>query len=201
LRVSSHGTSVQNGAQAQCGHRLYTKDFSMLYQILIHTPRWVWLLLLALLALGLSQAVTRSASLRRITVVPLAMTGWSLYGAVTAFAGDPQILLVWLGAVALMATAIMQLPVPDACRYDPATRRFTLPGSWVPMLLILGLFITKYVVGVAIAMQPTLALDAGFRLGFSALYGAFSGVFLARAGRLWRQALQIDRRPGTIVAA
>jgi hypothetical protein len=201
LRVSSHGTSLQNCALAQCGHHFHTKDIIMLYQILIHTPRWVWLLLLALLALGLSQAVTRSASLKRITVVPLAMTGLSLYGTVAAFGGDSQILLIWLGAVALMANAVMRLPLPDACRYDPATRRFTLPGSWVPMLLILGLFCTKYVVGVAIAMHPALALDAGFRLGFSTLYGAFSGVFLARAGRLWRQALQIDRRPGTIVAA
>ncbi len=172
----------------------------MLNQILIHTPRWVWLLLLALLWLGLSQAVSRSASLRRSTVMPLAMIGLSLYGTVTAFGGNSQVLLVWLGAVALMASAVMQLPLSDACRYDPATQRFTLPGSWVPLMLILGLFATKYVVGAATAMQPTLAFDAGFSLGFSALYGAFSGVFLARAGRLWRLAMQIDRLPGTIVA-
>jgi hypothetical protein len=172
----------------------------MLKQILIHTPRWVWILLLALLWLGLRQAVTRSASLRRITIMPLAMTGLSLYSTVTAFGGDSQLLLVWLSAVALMAIAVMQLPLPGACRYNPATRRFTLPGSWVPLLLILGLFLTKYVVGAITAMQPALAIDAGFSLGFSALYGAFSGVFLARAGRLWRLAMQIDRLPGTIVA-
>jgi hypothetical protein len=172
----------------------------MLNQILIHTPRWVWLLLLALLWLGLSQAVTRSASLRRITVMPLALTGLSLYGTVTAFGGDPQILLIWLGTMALMATAVMQRPLPDACRYNPATRRFTLPGSWVPLLLILGLFLTKYVVGAITAMQPALVVDVSFSLGFSALYGAFSGVFLARAGRLWRLAMQLDRLPGTIVA-
>ena len=172
----------------------------MLNQIFIHTPRWVWLLFIALLWLGLSQAVTRSASLKRITVMPLAMTGLSLYGSVTAFGGDSQILIVWLGAAALMGTVVLQRPLPDACRYDPATRRFTLPGSWVPLLLMLGLFLTKYVVGAVTAMQPALAVDAGFSLGFGALYGAFSGVFLARAGRLWRLAMQIDRLPGTIVA-
>lgn len=38
----------------------------MLNQILANTPRWVWGLLLALLWLGLSQAVTRSTSLELI---------------------------------------------------------------------------------------------------------------------------------------
>lgn len=43
----------------------------MLYQILANTPRWVWVLLLTLLWLGLSQAVSRAASLKRITLLPL----------------------------------------------------------------------------------------------------------------------------------
>lgn len=172
----------------------------MLNQILANTPRWVWGLLLALLWLGLSQAVSRTASLRRITFMPLAMTGLSLYGTVTAFGTDPQVLLVWLCASGLISALVLQQALPAATRYDPATRRFTLPGSWVPLLLILGIFVTKYVVGTVTALQPTLARDAAFVLGFSALHGAFSGVFLARAARLWQLALQIDRLPGTIVA-
>lgn len=164
----------------------------MLNQILANTPRWVWGLLLALLWLGFSQAVTRTASLRRITLMPLAMTGLSLYGTVTAFGADAQILLVWLSACGLIGTLVLQQALPVATRYDAATRRFHLPGSWVPLMLILGIFVTKYVVGAATALQPALARDASFSLGFGALYGAFSGVFLARAARLWRLALQAD---------
>lgn len=172
----------------------------MLQQILANTPHWVWLLLLALLGLGLSQAITRTASLKRVAILPLAMIGLSLYGSVTAFGADPQVLLVWLCACGLMTALAVRQALPEAARYDPATRRFTLPGSWLPLLLILGIFVTKYVVGAVTAMQPALARDASFGLGFSALYGGFSGVFLARAARLWRLAL-LQEHSGTSTLA
>jgi hypothetical protein len=165
----------------------------MLNQIFSNTPRWVWVLLLALLGLGLSQAVTRTASLRRITVLPLVMTGLSLFGTVTVFGADPQLLLVWLVSGGLMAALLLQRSLPVSARYSAQTRLFILPGSWVPLLLILGIFVTKYFVGVATAMQPALARDPVFALTFSALYGAFGGIFLARAARLWRLVLRQSR--------
>ena len=80
--------------------------------------------------------------------------------------------------------------LPEATRYDAAMRRFSLPGSWLPLALIMGLFLTKYFVGVVTALQPGLRGDPVFAFGFSVLYGAFSGVFVARAARLWRLASQ-----------
>ncbi len=167
----------------------------MLNQILTNTPPWVWVLLLALLWLGWSQTRARSASLRRITLMPLAMTGLSLYGTLTAFGAEPLVMLTWLGAGGVMATLVVQQALPQATHYDSETRRFALPGSWVPLMLILGIFMTKYVVGAVTAMQPALTRDVSFSLGFGALNGVFSGVFLARAARLWRLALQSDRPP------
>jgi hypothetical protein len=164
----------------------------MLYQIFLNTPRWVWVLLLALLWLGLSQTLTRRVTLRRITLTPLAMTALSLFGVVGVF-GAGAALLVWLLVAALSATWLARRALPAATRWDPATRRISLPGSWAPLALILGIFLTKYFVGVVTAMQPALVGDAVFALGFSALYGAFSGVFLARAVRLWRLATRPDK--------
>ena len=172
----------------------------MLHQILANTPRWVWVLLLALLWLGLSQAVSRTASLKRITLLPLAMTGLSLQGTVTAFGTEPQVLLVWLGAGGLAMTAVLRRALPQATRYDPATQSFNLPGSWLPLFLMMGIFATKYLVGAISAMQPALAHDAGFSLVFASLYGAFAGIFLARAARLWQLALQQRRRDTSTLA-
>ncbi|MDO8651029.1 MAG: hypothetical protein Q7R66_02430 [Undibacterium sp.] len=165
----------------------------MINQILANTPRWVWFLLAALLWLGLSQTRSRTATLQRITLMPLAMTGLSLSGTLAAFGADPQVVLAWLVAVALMAFLVQSQTLPASTHYDPATRLFSLPGSWVPLLLIMGIFMTKYVVGVLTAMQPALSHEAGFRLGFAILYGAFSGVFLARAVRLWRLVLSAGK--------
>ena len=70
----------------------------MLEPVLKHTPTWVWALLAALIALGLSQARDRSASLARIAIMPVAMTALSVWGTVSAFGNSPQfgsVMLAW----------------------------------------------------------------------------------------------------------
>lgn len=165
----------------------------MLVQILANTPTWVWGLLAALLALGASQLFTRSASLLRVMILPAAMTGLSLYGTLSVFGAAPAGLLAWCAAAGMAVPLVLRRPLPARTRYDAATRRFSLPGSGLPLLLILGIFFTKYVVGVMLAMRPALAGDAGFAPAVAALYGAFSGVFIGRALRLWRLAKQPQR--------
>ena len=58
----------------------------------------------------------------------------------------------------------------------------------MPLALILGIFLTKYFVGVELALQPTLASSSEFALQIGTLYGVFNGLFAARALRLWRLA-------------
>lgn len=163
----------------------------MLGTIIQHTPAWVWVLLCALLALGVSQSIPRRASQTRTTVLPAAMAVFALLGLVTAFAGVEQRILataVWL-VCTLGCTALalwLRPAAPAAIRFDGATRQFALPGSAWPLLMILGIFLTKYGVGVELALQPTLAGDPVFALGVAAVYGMFNGIFTARFVRLWR---------------
>ncbi len=167
----------------------------MFNQFIAHTPYWVWALLVALIWLGTSQISARRVSLRRITMLPAAMAAFSLYSTISAFGVGPQVLLVWLLACAVTTTLLLQRPMPHDAQYDHASQQFSLPGSWVPLLLMMALFATKYVVGATSAMQPALVQGSGFQLGFGALYGAFSGVFLARAGRLLRLVGRTTHRP------
>jgi hypothetical protein len=99
-------------------------------------------------------------------------------------------LLVWLAGTAMALTATLQLQSSAGIEYDATNRRFLMPGSMVPLALFMGIFFTKYAVGISIGVQPALAHHANFALAVSTLYGAFSGIFLARAARLWRIALQ-----------
>lgn len=165
----------------------------MLSLIITHTPIWVWALLAVLLWLGLSQTVKRSASLKRITLMPLAMIGISLFGTVSVFGSEPKILLAWSAAAAVMVAMVMRTAKAATIHYDSEKRLFSLPGSWVPLLLIVGIFVTKYAVGFMTAIQPEVAQDMNFALGVATLYGAFSGVFLARAVVLWRLAFQTGK--------
>jgi hypothetical protein len=165
----------------------------MLLQIVSNTPKWVFVLFAALLWLGLNQLLTRKIGLARVTLLAVGMAGFSLFGTVSAFAGVPSALLAWLTAAAAVFALVVNRPLPAGTQYEAASRRFTLPGSAVPLALMMGIFFTKYAVGVTLALQPALAREAAFALGLSALYGAFSGVFAARAARLWRLVLAQDR--------
>ncbi len=162
----------------------------MLIQILTHTPKWVFALFAGLLVLGVSQLAGRHIGWRRVALLPLTMLGLSLAGVVSAFASQhPWALAGWAAAVAATAALVMGRPLPEGTRYDPASRRFAVPGSVVPLVLMMGIFVTKYTVGVALAMQPGLAEQAGLAGGLSVFYGTLSGIFLGRALRLWRLAL------------
>lgn len=165
----------------------------MLIQILMHTPPWVWALLIGLIALCWSQARARSASLQRVLILPAVMGTLSALGLLSAFGVAIAAWAAWLlGALAAVAL-VLPLRMVAGTRWQAAERRFQLPGSWTPMLLILGIFLTKYAVGVALAMQPDLARSAPFTLLVSGLYGLFSGIFLARAAKLWRLSRQPER--------
>ena len=79
----------------------------MLNLILTQTPKWVWALLAALLWLGLSQTVSRTASLSRVTIMPLAMIGLSIFGVLSVFGTNLTSLMVWLAAGAVMFALIL----------------------------------------------------------------------------------------------
>ncbi len=159
--------------------------------ILRNTPTWVWGLLAGLLGLGISQLRDRTAGLVRLSLLPVGMTLFSLSGTFAALGRSPHLagaIAAWL----IAATVAFALVAPGraAARFDAATRTYRVPGSVVPLLLIVGIFLVKYVVGVEFAMAPRLVQDTQYALTVAAIYGAFTGLFVGRAARLWRLALR-----------
>lgn len=182
--------------------QLVTQHPQAVGAILKNTPTWVWGLLAALTWLGLTQLRDRSAGMARVTVMPVAMTGFSVWGTFSAFGASPQfaaVLASWFGAAVVVAAIVASTRAPAT--YDAGEGRFFLKGSWVPLALILGIFMTKYVVGVELAMQPQLARDGQFTLLVGTLYGFFNGLFAGRAIRLWRLAMQPQSLAGAPAAA
>lgn len=166
----------------------------MLIQILIHTPRWVFALFALLLWLGGRQLLAGRIGLTKVTLLPVAMTGLSVYGVLSAFGVAPAPLLAWAVAALMAAALVLQRPLPASTRYDARSQSFGVAGSAVPLLLLMGIFFTKYIVGVQLALHPGLARQHAFALAVAALHGAFSGIFAARSLRLWRLAIHRDRQ-------
>jgi len=158
--------------------------------ILSSTPVWVWGLMAGLLALGLSQTRGRQVSLLRVLVLPLVMTLMALLGLASAFFNNGHLasaLLTWLAVVAA-SVAVLTQTLSTGAWYDATHQRFDLPGSWVPLALMMGIFVTKYLVGVETAMNPGAFATPEAAIALSALYGLFSGVFVARTWLLLRLA-------------
>ena len=153
----------------------------MIFAILRHTPVWVWTLLAGLVALGLYQARDREMTLMRVTILPLVLTALSFSGVINAFGVFPMALGGWLAGVGMALTIGRYFVVSRAARWSAETGRVHVPGSWLPLALILGLFCIKYYAGVTLAMTPAAAHHASFAGLCGLAYGSFSGLFLARA--------------------
>lgn len=159
----------------------------MLMQILHGTPAWVFVLFAALLALGLMQTRPRLLAPARVALLPAAFLAFSLYGVLSVFGASAPVLALWaagIGAAVLLNRALKQ---PAGARWDAARGAFHVPGSWVPLGLMMVIFFARYAIAVSLAMQPALAGAAGFSAAAGFAYGVMSGTFLARALRVWAQ--------------
>lgn len=160
----------------------------MVMQILGRTPLWVWGLLAGLTVLGLLQTRRREVPVPRLVVLPLALGGFSFGGLLSDFGAQPVLVAAFTGAAALMVLTLAGRPAPAGVQFDARDRLFVLPGSWVPLALILGIFLTKYAVGVSLAMQPALKAEPAFALAIATVSGVFTGLFAGRSLRLLRLA-------------
>ena len=163
----------------------------MLQQILTHTPLWVWAVLAFLLYRGLLSSVDREIALTRVFVIPVVMFALALQGIVSGFGAVPAAAAVWFACMLSGIALAWRTFDRDSVRIDAARRMIFQRGSWTPLLLMMGVFCTKYAVGVALSLQPGLAHQLWFAASVCVLYGLFNGIFFGRALRvaaLYRQA-------------
>lgn len=156
-------------------------------QTLQHIPLWVFALFLGLIALGLLQTRTRQVRVRRLLGINIALTMVTLVGVTQQWRTTPWLVLAlvsWATTCLLVTWAAGQGAAPAGACYDTETRRFTVPGSWLPLALFMAIFACKFIVGMVSATAPAQLHSMQAAIGISALYGLFSGVLNGRALRL-----------------
>ncbi len=158
----------------------------MLIEIFKRAPLWVFLLFGVLLVLGFNQSRDRRLGRARLLALPAAMAGLSLYGVYSAFGWAPWGISCWgLGLIAALLAGIRLAPAGLA-RWSAETRQFEIKGSWLPLILMMAIFSTKFAVGVLSARKLAVATDPHFASAISLIYGFFSGIFLARTALILR---------------
>ncbi len=153
----------------------------MVFEILRHTPMWVWGLLALLIWLGLTQWRDREVTTARIVATPLAFGVLGVSMLWPALRVMPISAALWLVCVALAFNVAARWLVPKGAGWNGSTQRLFVRGSGWPMLLILATFLVKYAIGVFQVIQPATASSPSFLVGLAVLSGVLSGLWLGRA--------------------
>jgi hypothetical protein len=156
----------------------------VIVDILQQTPVWVWALLMGLLALGLLQTRIRELSVARVTAVPAAMVLLSLGGILSAFGLLAMSLAAWAAGFGIASYGWLGATKVPGASWSPISGTLRVPGSWLPLVMIVGLFLTRYAAAVFLSLNPQWASDGVFAGTCSLAYGVFSGMFWGRARSL-----------------
>lgn len=160
----------------------------MLIEILKRTPSWVFVLFFVLLALGYYQSKNRVVSRNKVTILPAAMLVLSFYSVLSAFGSTTFAISSWLAGVTITTCLGFKSDILGGVTFVTEIRSFSVPGSWLPLALMMAIFFTKYAVGVILARKLPISGELAFIGSISLIYGLLSGVFLARAVAILRTA-------------
>lgn len=145
-----------------------------------HIPVWVFAVLGALIYLGMRQSRERLVAPGTLAIVAFVMLGLSLYGVAAAFGVGTAPLLAW--ALGVSASAWLGRGVVGPRRLERvSSSSVRIPGSWLPLGVMLAIFAVKFFLGFAAAVHLPVVAEPGFVVAASFTFGLLSGVFAARA--------------------
>lgn len=142
-------------------------------------PTWVPFLFVALAFIGYRLSLPRTVRPGKLLAIAVAMFGFSLFGLLGAFGLAPLALVLWLaGYAAAVVLGARHFSSGDLKAQDGQVR---MPGSWVPLALLLGIFAAKFVLGFAQGTHSPMLQHTAFIGALSVVLGGLSGGFGARA--------------------
>jgi hypothetical protein len=154
-------------------------------QAITHTPVWVWPLLALLIFIGIIALKPRSMPLPRLLILPAIFLGLSIFSLLSSGLPLLQAIAIWLAGLVL-GGLLGRLFAPRLSAagggvvIDRAARRIAVPGSAVPLVLILVIFIGRYAFGYAFGRYPELRQN-DLVVVTAAAYAAFcTGIMLGR---------------------
>jgi len=147
-------------------------------------PVWPFAILAVLLAVGYRQSQTRVVRPRTVARVAAAMLALSLWGVIATFGSSAVASVGWVvGFGAAMLLGVTVLAPRGLAREGNDVR---MPGSWAPLGLMMGIFMTKFGLGFATGVHAHVLEEAWFIGAVCAVLGLMSGGFAARATAVHR---------------
>jgi hypothetical protein len=162
------------------------------FEVIAHTPPWVWVLLAFLVYRGIVALQPRISAPQRLLIMPLVFLIWGLTGLFGQAAANLPIAVATfvLGIGAGAGTGRVVAMMRPAPVFDPATRLLHLPGSPAPLILAVVGFTAKYLTSVAMALNPELRAQTFFNAFLGLEGGVLAGIFWGLAAYQFARALE-----------
>ncbi|MFD3449309.1 hypothetical protein ACFDTO_32555 [Microbacteriaceae bacterium 4G12] len=150
--------------------------FTMIKEILLRTPLWVWILLFFLIKRGIAISQERPVHLSKMFLVPIIFMIWGFDKIVTNFSH--------LG-FCLMSYTIFILPgiligYLLYKKYQTFFKKETVifrEKCYLPLIIILINFFVKYILNVTLGISASFYDNISFNIIYSAISGLSVGLF------------------------
>ncbi|NQY34171.1 MAG: hypothetical protein HRT37_04200 [Alteromonadaceae bacterium] len=154
----------------------------MFIEIIKHTPIWVFVLFVFLFMLGYKQTKTRIINVNVSLILPVVMIGLSAHGILANFTAPLMGIGFWLVGIGL---SLWFFSRAKQAGFENNNGLVQVAGSWAPMFVIMMIFIIKYALGVASALQLTYIENVKFIMVVSFLFGFLNALSISRAWQIF----------------
>jgi hypothetical protein len=148
--------------------------------MLAHVPTWVYGVFAMLLALGLLFTRPRSMHPAVPSLMAAGFGCYSLYGVISSFGASPSNLVAWAIGMGLGTALSRPFVGPNGLSRVAGSTKVLVLGSWVPLVLMMGIFAVKFFVGVVRGAHLPAGSHVWFAPTVCLILGLFSGAFAAR---------------------
>lgn len=149
-----------------------------IFAILASTPVWVWGALLLIVLIGVRRTQDRIVTTPRLVFMPLIILGLAVSNLATAAASGMGMTGAAIGLLAGMAAGVA---IEDRAGAKRASQGVLLiKGEWVSLVVVLAIFLVRYVSIVVSTVDPALAAGDAYHFATALLSGFFAALTLAR---------------------
>ena len=146
-------------------------------EIITNIPLFVWPLFTILLISGIRASKPDTVPLTFLLLIPSVFLVWSIYSFFGKYS-DPISIMLWVMCLAVGFFIGFLHMQKLGLKFDMQKRKIEMPGSWIPLILSMSIFATKFSIGMMGAMFPHLNSTILFlclELFATTTFGIFAG--------------------------
>lgn len=148
--------------------------------MLASIPFYVWPLFVLLLIVGIKARKTTKVSFKRLLLLPSMLFVWSVASFFVGYGDEYKIVALWALCLAVGIFLGFWHLQKLGLRIDKENKSVVIPGSWVPLIISMVIFTSKFLIGLLSAVFPETA-DSALFLSLELTAGVMLGVFWGRA--------------------